>query len=107
MVCVRLHSYYTRHGRRPRKTWLCSPIHHGATLKRREGSRRGVAGVSATFCTILLCAFCTSFRVFSDVFVGVGGKLYHLDYALYRFRHGHCSRRKTGGRGGGCTGRSV
>jgi len=42
----------------------------GATLKRREGSKRGVAGVSATFCTILLCAFCTSFRVFSDVFVG-------------------------------------
>jgi hypothetical protein len=42
----------------------------GATLKRREGSRRGVAGVSATFCTILLCAFCTGFRVFSDVFVG-------------------------------------
>lgn len=42
----------------------------GATLKRREGSRRGVAGVSATFCTILLCAFCTSFRAISDVFWG-------------------------------------
>lgn len=74
----------------------------GATLKRREGSRLGAAGVSATFCTILLCAFCTSFRAFSDVFGrfrGVSGKFYHCENDLNHFRRGHYSRTKKGWRG--------